>query len=252
MAETRYKSWHTGKQIDESIDRILNGEIEAYATQAASSANTSKNWSDQSAASAAASATSAGQSANSASEAESWADVAKEYSGKPAIPLYGTWWIWNATNGQYEDTGKKSTLTINHTYGSKAEMDADFPNTELNDMAAIQGDAETEATAQIYINDGTEWVFLTDLSGIQGPPGPQGIQGPPGIQGAQGPAGPQGTQGPQGATGPAGPSGVAVAMSGYFALNIDENGDLILSYPDDEDPPDLSINANGDLILHIE
>lgn len=33
------------------------------------------------------------------------ADTAKQYSGKPPKPDGGTWWLWNADTGEYEDTG---------------------------------------------------------------------------------------------------------------------------------------------------
>lgn len=43
--------------------------------------------------------------AQSASDASDSADTAKQYSGKSPKPIDGTWWTWNAANGQYEDTG---------------------------------------------------------------------------------------------------------------------------------------------------
>lgn len=49
--------------------------------------------------------TSETNAANSASDASDSADIAKQYSGKSPKPIDGTWWTWNATNGQYEDTG---------------------------------------------------------------------------------------------------------------------------------------------------
>lgn len=251
MAETRYKSAHTGKKIDEAITRILSGELEGYVNQSAANVTSSKNWADQSAQSAADSAASAAQSANSANTSKGWADTAKQYSGKPPQSIYGTWWVWNATTEKYENTGESSVLAINHSYPNIEAMKADFPNTHKNDMAAIQGSAELDATAQLYYNDGTTWVFLTDLSGIQGPAGAQGPVGPAGPQGATGPQGPQGIQGKDGPPGPAGINGVALAVSGMIALNVDENGDLILSYQDGDTPPDLSIDENGDLILTI-
>lgn len=50
--------------------------------------------------------------------------------------------------------------------------------------------------------------------------------------------------------GPAESSGNGVAMPWF--LEIDENGDLILLYPDGGTAPDMAINADGDLILTIE
>lgn len=40
----------------------------------------------------------------SASDAAVSAALAQKYSGKPPKPQDGTWWIWNAETGQYEDT----------------------------------------------------------------------------------------------------------------------------------------------------
>lgn len=49
--------------------------------------------------------TSETNAAQSASDAADSADTAKQYSGKSPKPQDGTWWVWNAANGQYEDTG---------------------------------------------------------------------------------------------------------------------------------------------------
>lgn len=40
----------------------------------------------------------------SASNAADSAAKAEQYSGKPPMPQNGTWWIWNAETGAYEDT----------------------------------------------------------------------------------------------------------------------------------------------------
>ena len=70
---------------------------------------------------------------------------------------------------------------------------------------------------------------------------------PRGEQGATGSTGAQGAQGPQG---PRGISGVAVAADGQYAFNVNEDGDLILSYTGDT-APNMHINADGHLILTI-
>lgn len=70
---------------------------------------------------------------------------------------------------------------------------------------------------------------------------------PEGKQGATGPAGAEGKQGPPG---PQGISGVAVAVDGQYAFNVNEDGDLILSYTGDT-APNMHINADGHLILTI-
>ena len=70
---------------------------------------------------------------------------------------------------------------------------------------------------------------------------------PEGKQGATGPAGAEGKQGPPG---PQGISGVAVAADGQYAFNVNEDGDLILSYTGDT-APNMHINEDGYLILTI-
>lgn len=104
-------------------------------------------------------------------EAREARDVAKQYSGKPAKAIDGTWWLWNAETGKYEDSGASSVLSIQHSYASIEAMNADFSNTAKNDMAIISSSVEEEDTAKLYINNGTEWFYLCDLSGVQGAKG---------------------------------------------------------------------------------
>ena len=68
-------------------------------------------------------------------------------------------------------------------------------------------------------------------------------------QGKQGETGPKGEQGAQGPPGPQGISGVAVAADGQYAFNVNEDGDLILSYTGDT-VPNMHID-DGHLILTI-
>lgn len=209
----------------------------------------------ESAASASESAQDAAESAVSASgsaaSAANSAQTAQLYSGRPAKPINGTWWVWNAASGDYEDTGTSSVLTPNRTYSSIVEMEADYQNTSKNDIAIIQGSPEVDDTAKIYINDGVQWVYLADLSGIQGPRGQQGTRGEAGPQGNVGPQGPQGIQGPQGPEGPRGASGVAVSASGIFAFNVNDTGHLILSYANGDNPPDARIGEDGHLYFTL-
>lgn len=116
------------------------------------------------------------------------AETAKAYSGKPPKPEGGTWWIWDADTGKYRNSGVSSVLTINYSYSSVAAMEADFGNTRKNDLAIIASDVEEEDTAKLYINNGQQWVYLSDLSGIQGATGAQGPRGEKGDTGAAGAA----------------------------------------------------------------
>jgi len=223
---------------------------------------------------------SAEAAAGSAAEAASSAQSAKEYSGKPPIVQDGRWWTWNAEAKQYADTGKRAVLGFDRTYGSVSEMQADHSNPPLT-VAIISTSVNVEENAQLYVYNGTNWEYLSDLSGFTGvgiesfslssgdhSPGSTdiytimltdgrsydisvyngavGVQGPQGIQGIQGPRGEPGPKGDTGEPGPEGPpgiNGVAVAADGVFAFNVDENGHLILSYAGGT-APDFSINQD--------
>lgn len=163
--EPYYQSIWEGQEIDSAVGKILDGEISDARNEAVLAASNA--------------AQSADEASQSADEAESSANTAKQYSGKPPKPQDGTWWIWNATTQQYVDSGISSTLTIKHSYTSVEAMNADFANTEENDLAIISGSTEDVDTAKLYIHpeNGTQWKYLSDLSGIQGPPGEDGTSG---------------------------------------------------------------------------
>jgi hypothetical protein len=42
---------------------------------------------------------------SSEESAKKSAETAQQYSGNPSKPIDGSWWIWNAETGKYEDTG---------------------------------------------------------------------------------------------------------------------------------------------------
>ncbi len=157
----------TGEQIRKWAQDTASVYVES-AIEAAASA-------EKSAAEAAESLSLIGDSVTNAQNAQAGAETAaeeaKQYSGKPPKPEGGTWQIWNAATQTYEDSGVSSSLTINHSYPSVAAMEADFPNTKKNDLAIISAGVEQEDTAKLYINNGERWVFLADLSGVQGAPG---------------------------------------------------------------------------------
>ena len=98
----------------------------------------------------------------------------------------------------------------------------------------------------------------TGLASVQKSKDPDGTyhlhfglpKGDTGSVGLRGPAGPQGVEGPQGVPGPRGINGVAVAASGTYAFNVNEDGHLILNYTGDT-APDFSINEDGHLILNL-
>lgn len=106
-------------------------------------------------------------------------------------------------------TGKD--FSIAETFPSVASMSG--TNLTEGDFVMISSTVEDPDNAKVYLWNGTEFTFITDMSGatgIKGDTGPQGIQGIQGIKGDTGPQGPQGVQGvkgDKGDTGPAGPAG---------------------------------------------
>ena len=123
-------------------------------------------------------------------------------------------------------------------YLSEQDRINDTPPTGVNtgEFVIIEtGDVEDPENSRLYLWDGTEWVFITDLSGaegIQGPEGPIGPQGVKGDTGDTGPIGPTGATGPQGiqgiegpigptgATGPEGPQGATGSLDGVTTFNV--------------------------------
>jgi hypothetical protein len=81
---------------------------------------------------------------------------------------------------------------------------------EPEDTVLFEGDSYHYLNGDVYVYNGTGWVYFMNLVGPQGEQGIQGIQGETGATGPAGPQGEQGIQGIQGetgATGPAGPQG---------------------------------------------
>lgn len=143
----------------------------AAAAQAQQGAKTSETNAKNSENAAAGSATKAAQSEKNAAQS---ATTAQQYSGKPPQPIDGTWWIWDAATGSYKDSGVSSILRIVKSYTSIEAMEADYGNMQDNDLVIIATDVELEENSKLYIHTPTGWRYLSDLSGIQGPPGPQG------------------------------------------------------------------------------
>ena len=129
---------------------------EAQAAQAA--AETAKNAAE----------TASTNAAGKAEEAAQSAATAKEYSGKPPLVQNGNWWTWDAENQQYRDTGKRAVLGFDKVYTSVAEMEADKTNQPDNTVAIISTEINEADNAKLYIKNGANWDFLSDLSGFTG------------------------------------------------------------------------------------
>lgn len=145
---------------------------------------------------------------------------AQEVADHPPIIQGGTWCHWDKDADTYVDTGKRAVLGIDKVYPSVAEMEADTQ--PEGTIAIIQSDVNDDDNAKLYRHNGTDWVYLSDLSGFTGPQGPQGDAWVPSvdedgnltwekngetdpagtnIRGPIGPAGPEGPQGPPGKDG---------------------------------------------------
>lgn len=71
-------------------------------------------------------------------------------------------------------------FTIDKTYSSVLDMEADFNNMEVGSYVMIASNVESEDNARLYYRDTNEWKFISDFSGatgIQGEQGPQGQAG---------------------------------------------------------------------------
>lgn len=112
--------------------------------------------------------TAAGTATTKAEEASASAETAKQYSGKPPKPQNGTWWVWNAETQAYTDTGIKSVLSIVKSYPSVEAMEADKLNMHEGDLVIIASTVDDPDNSKLYVHDGVGWVYLSDLSGVEG------------------------------------------------------------------------------------
>lgn len=82
--------------------------VQQYSDAAEQQAANAANSAVAAAQSAANAATSENNAAQSAADAADSADTAQQYSGKPPIIQDDYWWVWNATTGEYENTGESA------------------------------------------------------------------------------------------------------------------------------------------------
>jgi uncharacterized delta-60 repeat protein len=175
----------------------------------------------------------------------------------------------NGTQGSQGSQGSIGEgFNIEQIYNSVSELLADT-TLPVSSFGLVAGtlDQEEEDYGKLYLWNGAEWTYVTDMSvqgaaGIQGPFGPQGSEGPQGIagpQGIQGIRGPQGNTGFQGNTGPQGPDGLsgeigAQGLTGEIGPQ-GITGEVIDWYVESGIPP-LSYNIDqfitGDVWLNID
>ena len=113
------------------------------------------------------------------------------------------------------ETGR--AFVLSKVYSTIADMEADTTPTgiDIGEFALINtGNIEDTDNAKLFLWTGTEYIYITDLSGSagiqgeKGDKGDKGDQGDQGIQGIQGEIGPQGIQGIQGDKGDKGIQGL--------------------------------------------
>ena len=127
------------------------------------------------------------------------------------------------TTGFKGDTGLG--FTVAKIYSSVAALQADTNPTDIyaGEFALIDtGNVQDADNSKLYLWDGSQYIYVNDLSGTagiqgvqgasiqgtQGTVGSQGITGTQGAIGSQGANGAQGTEGAQGTTGTQGANGI--------------------------------------------
>lgn len=151
--------------------------VSAAASAGSASADAQKTAADRAAAESAKEAAEAAQqeaetaadtATGAAESAAESAETAIQYSGKPPRPQDGTWWVWNADAQEYRDTGIKSVLSIVKSYPSVGDMEADLANMQEGDLVIIASSVGDEDNSKLFVHGGAAWVFLSDLSGLEG------------------------------------------------------------------------------------
>lgn len=151
--------------------------VSAAASAGSASADAQKTAADRTAAESAKAAAETAQAAaetaadtatGAAESAAESAETAIQYSGKPPKPQDGTWWVWNADAQEYRDTGIKSVLSIVKSYPSVGDMEADLANMQEGDLVIIASSVGDEDNSKLFVHGGAAWVFLSDLSGLEG------------------------------------------------------------------------------------
>ena len=112
----------------------------------------------------------------------------------------------NGTNGIDGINGTDGVDGIDGRRGSLAFYEGIYE--PENTTVLFEGDSYHYLNGDVYVYNGTDWVYFTNLVGPQGEQGIQGIQGETGLTGATGPQGEQGPAGVDGINGSTGPEGI--------------------------------------------
>ena len=157
----------------------------------------------------------------------------------------------------YSEQAAQTSKEFAQAFAARADASKDEAQRQAAAAANYAAAAERSRAAITDMSVSAE-ALPTGLASVQKSKDPDGTyhlhfglpKGDTGSVGRRGPAGPQGVEGPQGVPGPRGINGVAVAASGTYAFNVNEDGHLILNYTGDT-APDFSINEDGHLILNL-
>lgn len=157
----------------------------------------------------------------------------------------------------YSEQAAQTSKEFAQAFAARADASKDEAQRQAAAAANYAAAAERSRAAITDMSVSAE-ALPTGLASVQKSQDPDGTyhlhfglpKGDTGSVGLRGPAGPQGVEGPQGVPGPRGINGVAVAASGTYAFNVNEDGHLILNYTGDT-APDFSINEEGHLILNL-
>lgn len=157
----------------------------------------------------------------------------------------------------YSEQAAQTSKEFAQAFAARADASKDEAQRQAAAAANYAAAAERSRAAITDMSVSAE-ALPTGLASVQKSQGQDGTyhlhfglpKGDTGSVGLRGPAGPQGVEGPQGVPGPRGINGVAVAASGTYAFNVNEDGHLILNYTGDT-APDFSINEDGHLILNL-
>lgn len=157
----------------------------------------------------------------------------------------------------YSEQAAQTSKEFAQAFAARADASKDEAQRQAAAAANYAAAAERSRAAITDMSVSAE-ALPTGLASVQKSKDPDGTyhlhfgipKGETGSVGLRGPAGPQGVEGPQGVPGPRGINGVAVAASGTYAFNVNEDGHLILNYTGDT-APDFSINEDGHLILNL-
>ena len=138
--------------------------------------------------------------------------------------------------------------SVSEKNAASSELNAASSAAEAASSAAEAAKGEEAANKAIdMVDDVTEALENGDFIG------PQGVQGPQGERGEKGEQGIQGIQGEKGEKGDPGESGIVTAISGFYTLSVDSDGNLWVNSTGDDEAPEFEYDEEtGNLYIITE